>query len=101
MTIVPCELCDTFDTQIEIPLPSDLARILGELKAAVAAGKLEYNSSESNPASIDQPDFNALEPTGPYPDTLHYYFGCPKCGCMFELKAETYHGSGGSWKRLQ
>ena len=98
---MPCKLCDTFDAEIEIRLPSDLTRILGKLKAAISAGKLKYNSFESSRVLIGQPDFTALEPTGPYPDTLHYYFDCPKCGCLFELTAETYHGSGGSWKRLR
>lgn len=94
-----CKVCDTFDTQIDIPFSSGLARILGKLKAAVSAGKLKYNSFESSRVPIGQPDFTALEAAGPYPDVLQYYFECPKCGCMFELTAETYHGSDGSWKK--
>lgn len=101
VTTVPCELCDTFDTEIEIRFPSELARILGKLKTAVSNGRLKYNSVASSLVAIAQPDFTALEATGPYPDTLHYYFECPKCACMFELTAETYHGSGGRWKRLR
>ena len=100
MTTMPCELCDTFDIQIKIRFPSELARILEKLKAAVSARELTYDSVASSQVPIGQPDFTALEATGPYPDALHYYFDCPQCGCMFELTAETYHGSGGCWRRM-
>ena len=98
---MPCERCDTFDIDVDIRLPSDLARILGKLKTAVAAGQLKYNLFESSRVLIGQPDFTSLELAGPYPDALDYYFDCPECGSVFELTAETYHGSGGKWKRLR
>jgi hypothetical protein len=98
---VPCANCDTFDTQLEIHLPGDLARVLAKLRRAVAAGDLNYNGFESSRAHIGQPDFESVDPWGPYPDVLDYYFDCPTCGAVFELTAETYHGSGGKWKRLR
>ncbi len=96
-----CANCETFDTQLEIRLPGELARILAKLKRAVAAGELRYNGFESSRALSGQPDFKSLEPSGPYPDALDYYFDCPACGAVFELTAETYHGGGGEWVRLR
>ena len=96
-----CENCDTFDTGLEIRLPGELARILAKLRHAVATGELKYNGFESSRALIGQPDFNSVEPSGPFPDAMDYYFDCPSCGSVFELTAETYHGSGGKWVRLR
>lgn len=96
-----CANCDTFDTGLEIRVPSELVQILAKLKLAVAAGELKYNGFESSRALTGQPNFDAIEPSGPYPDAMDYYFDCPSCGAVFELTAETYHGSGGKWVRLR
>jgi hypothetical protein len=85
---------------MRIRRPADLERILGTVKEAVATGHLKYNAFESSRVVIGQPDFGELEASGPYPDAMDYYFDCPACGAVYELTAETYHGSGGTWKRL-
>ena len=42
--------------------------------------------------------FEHIDPAGPWPDVLNYAFRCTACGQRFQLDAETYHGSGGSWR---
>jgi hypothetical protein len=98
---VTCANCDSFGARLEIRLPGELARVLAAVKRAVAAGRLRYDGFESSRVLIGQPDFGSVDPTGPYPDVLDYYFECPACGAVFELTAETYHGSGGRWVRLR
>jgi hypothetical protein len=98
---VTCASCAPFDTHLEIRLPGELARILEKVKRAVAAGELEYNAFESSRVLIGQSHFGSVEPSGPYPDVLDYYFECTACRAVFELTAETYHGRGGKWVRLR
>jgi hypothetical protein len=42
--------------------------------------------------------FAALSEQGPWPDWISCGFECASCGELFELSAETYHGSGGTWR---
>lgn len=44
-----------------------------------------------------QPPFLAIQPAGPWPDVLLYFFSCTVCAQTFQLSVDTFHGFGGSW----
>lgn len=45
----------------------------------------------------DRVGFSKLADGGAWDDVVNYYFECIKCKSLYNLSAETYHGSGGSW----
>lgn len=45
--------------------------------------------------------FDEVVASGPWDDLVSYGFKCLSCAQVFVLKAETYHGSGGEWRRLR
>ena len=95
-----CELCNEFDTDIQIHGPEQLRRIMKKLLDAVNNKQLLYNSFESDRALIDQISFLQLDISSSLPDVIRYYFNCEKCGNVFGLFVETYHGQGGTWSKL-
>ena len=95
-----CELCDEFDTEIQIHGPEQLRRIMKKILEAMNDKKLSYNSFESDRALIGQTSFLQLDISSSLPDVIRYYFDCEKCGNVFGLLVETYHGQGGKWSKL-
>lgn len=74
----------------------ELFRAIGTVRQAVAGGDIEEIDAGPMKGAIA---FNDLSDTGPLDDLLLYRFRCPDCGQNFVLGAETYHGSGGSWRK--
>ena len=95
-----CEICDEYDVEIKIYSPEQLRRVMKKVKEAVEAEKLSYNSFESDRALIGQLSFKELDLNRNFPDVIRYYFDCVKCGNVFGLMVETYHGQGGTWRKL-
>ncbi len=93
-----CNSCSAIGVRWSIRSPVDLERIVGRIKAALADGSIV--SSGYWPAGLVERQDTAFSAVGDegWDDILHYYFECPLCGRLFELFAETYHGSGGQWQ---
>lgn len=79
--------------------PEDLEALLRIVRAAVAEGAVVCVANAQKAALNDQPAFGELDLSRPWPDVLQYWFECPACAQRFELTIETYHGSGGVWRR--
>jgi hypothetical protein len=93
-----CARCDSFDTTVELHSPAQLAAVIKSLRAAVEAKTLLCESLESAQELKSQPAFTELSACEPWPDVMRYRFSCPACEAPYILEAETYHGSGGSWR---
>jgi hypothetical protein len=88
-----CPSCQELHVEFAIRTPGELAKAIQLVRANVVDGTLR---------PIDQAGaepFAAVRVDGPWPDVVAYVFRCATCGTEFELSAETYHGSGGSWRR--
>ena len=97
---MPCEKCAHLTETIEIKLPADLTRVLGQAKEALASGVLrEIKQFDDGRVLFEDTPFNEVRADGPWPDVFSYYFACIACGSRFEVAAETYHGRGGAWCR--
>jgi hypothetical protein len=78
-------------------VPAELRQAITLAKQYITGGTLQEVESEAAKALGDLP-FSRVSAEGPWDDVLHYRFRCRQCGELFELAAETYHGSGGAWK---
>lgn len=78
-----------------IQSPGELASLIRELKAAVAAGDIEQilhpGSATGDVAIGDVPE------SGPWPDHLELRFAMRDGTTRYRLSVETYHGTGGTW----
>jgi hypothetical protein len=95
-----CECCEEFDIEIPIHGPLQLRRVMAKVSSAVKDKRLKYNSFESDRVLVEQKPFPDVDLKGSLPDVICYYFECGKCGNMYELIVETYHGGGGKWSAL-
>ncbi len=96
-----CRNCEPFEAAIELQSPTQLARVMGQVRTAVEANVICYESFESDRELVGQPSFMTVVPEGPWPDVMRYHFTCQACRWPFILTAETYHGSGGLWSPSQ
>jgi hypothetical protein len=77
-------------------LPKDLKRAIGKAAEAVANGVLKYEG-----AGQSGDPFRPLASGGHWSDLVSNYFSCRSCGQLFHLHAETYHGSGGAFEKIE
>lgn len=91
-----CSRCEEMDEHVRIRTPRELFRTIGVIRKAVSDGDVE--EIDPGPMKITLA-FNEISEAGPLEDLLLYRFRCSECGQNFELVAETYHGSGGSWSK--
>jgi hypothetical protein len=80
-----------------IKSPIQFRSFLKELRHWVAMGQLQqikYDASDVPFIAIEN-----IPEKGPWPDCFEAYF-TNNSGVLYELLIETYHGSGGQWKRL-
>ncbi len=82
-----CERCADLDRRIDIRTPGELRRTIQTIRDSVVDDTLELQDGQE----FDLPDY------GPWPDVIDHIFECRSCGRRFWLRAETYHGAGGSW----
>jgi hypothetical protein len=91
-----CPKCVTFAVDLEIHGPRQLRRIVAKLQVAVSE-KLLWSVAEPETSSWQhKPDFSQLDLSDTLPDAMSYQLECCACGQAFELRCESYHGSGGS-----
>jgi hypothetical protein len=87
-----CLSCKDLNIEFRIKLPSDLKKAIAVARDNLADGTiLDVTTGDGKP-------FDELVSSEKWDDVLLYHFQCNTCGQRFELSAETYHGSGGSWK---
>lgn len=83
----------------EIDTPGDLQVLLKRLKDAVATGALEHYWPE-DAMLASEARIEDIPSEGPWPDYLELYFRS-NAGAQYKLEAETYHGAGGRWYRVE
>lgn len=80
--------------------PADLRRILQILQRAIATGTLQQLWPEDSRWVSEESVENLLD-AGTWPDYVEMHFVESQTGGRYRLTAETYHGSGGWWERLE
>lgn len=76
--------------------PADLAVLLREIKAAVAAGSLRQVRPDPSLFATDM-NIGEIAEDGPWPDYLEMRFDIPGSPVRYKLAVETYHGASGTW----
>lgn len=93
---MPCDLCsETLPSAVPITTPRGLWKAVEWIHAEISAGRLV-----SVPDSTFGTRFEDLTPENGWPDYILPRFHCARCGDVFELSCETYHGSGGQLSRV-
>lgn len=101
MTKYGCKHCGDVCQVYKIVSPSDLKKAIRVAQDNIADGiVIESDFWPQQNLKISHEPFSGIQVNGPYDDFLIYYFECPECKQLFQLSAETYHGSGGSWKPI-
>lgn len=85
------------EIETEISSPSQLVALLRDVKECVAQGRLRQLNPPSG--SLASKNLEEIPDTGPWPDYVEVYFEDPR-GARYKLSVETYHGAGGSWRRV-
>ena len=80
---------------VDITLPQHLRAAISLARNGILDGTIEDITS----THVDVP-FTELANGGQWADDVLFNFKCTHCGQIFELAAETYHGSGGWWKPI-
>jgi hypothetical protein len=93
--ITMCSSCKDLNSEFQIKLPSDLRKAIAVTRDNLADGTISDVTIHGFCKSFDD-----LVSLGKWDDVLLYHFKCNTCGQLFELSAETYHGSGGWWKPI-
>jgi hypothetical protein len=94
---MPCDRCASLCVEYRIKLPVELRRAIAIAHENIADGTIEEIPSASSATLGDAP-FSNVKTDGPWDDVVHHRFRCRSCGELFELSAETFHGSGGAWR---
>jgi hypothetical protein len=90
-----CDNCIRLTSGTPIKLPADLKRAIDKAAEAVKSGVLKYEGA----GQFGDP-FAPLARGGHWSDFVSNYFSCQSCGQLFHLHAETYHGSGGAFEKV-
>jgi len=94
-----CTQCEELRQKVKAQTPRQLSELILDIRNEIAAGVLaEDDFWPRDVIKIETGPFGALPASGGWPDVFVYYFRCTMCKTLFKLSAETYHGSGGSWK---
>ena len=94
MSANECTRCRALRTTIAIERPADLTKVLRVIRDNISDGTLAEGPATP---SGGRSDFKAIPVDGPWPDYIEHEFSCTACGQAFRLRAETYHGAGGTW----
>lgn len=99
MIRVTCEHCQEVDRNVPIRTPTDLEKAIRVVRDNISAGVIR--ESQYWPEGIldcrGGVPFSELSDRKSWGDGVDYYFECAKCGRLYHLSVETYHGSGGCW----
>lgn len=92
-----CRKCADLCVEYRIRLPSELRRAIEIARENIADGTIAEVAIADVSSRPTEP-FSSVSTDGPWSDVLNYKFRCTSCDEVFELSAETYHGSGGAWR---
>lgn len=96
--LASCSRCADLLSTVSIESPTAVENILKVVRDSLADGTIvEVEQWPPGKVRFAQPPFLTIQPAGPWPDLLLFFFSCTACGRTFRLSVETYHGSGGSW----
>ena len=90
-----CDNCISLTSGTPIKHPADLKRAISKADDAIKHQVLKYEG-----AGVMGDPFSKLALGGHWGDFVSNYFSCRTCGQFFHLNAETYHGSGGAFKKV-
>jgi hypothetical protein len=90
-----CTHCKDVNQTFRIETPGDLSKAIKVIAANIADGTIV--AAEQPMGSFTPVPFMDLANGELWDDIVEYNFNCQKCKQKFCLRAETYHGSGGSW----
>jgi hypothetical protein len=92
-----CPSCTDLCVEFPIRSPGELRKVF-----SVVADNLQDGTIEEIPGVPeiygDQAPFLELQAGAAFGDFVACRFHCTTCAEIFSLLAETYHGSGGSWR---
>lgn len=95
-----CAACSEYDHIRKVATPNDLRGVIDWAARGLAAGVLVERKSPVK-AYEDATPFAELAKSGRWDDGMEYHFACAACGQEFALHAETYHGRGGAWSKVE
>jgi len=90
-----CEQCEKAIQPQQIKRPSDLSSAILAASEAVRLGILRYEGA----GAWGEPFISIAHGAG-WGDIVNNYFSCRNCGQWFNLRAETYRGSGGAFEAV-
>lgn len=111
-----CDYCADLRAAVRIKTPQKLSKILLRAADRLADGTLaditlayakvrrispDYVQTFARSGYIIDTDPQGNRRLRGWYDFLTHYFQCTHCNAVFEIDAETYHGSGGEWKMLE
>jgi hypothetical protein len=91
-----CDKCIRLTSGTPIRLPVDLKRAISKVTEALNAGVLNYEG-----AGQSGDPFSRLAKGNHWSDFVSNYFSCASCNQLFHLHAETYHGAGGAFEKIE
>jgi hypothetical protein len=92
---VSCERCIDLCIRYAIRHPRELDHAIQIAAQNIADGTISEVVSDPRWNSCS---FEKLSTGGRSGDFVEHHFRCLRCGELFWLHAETYHGSGGYWE---
>lgn len=96
-----CNNCKEICQEVRIDSPANLKKTIRVVQDNITDGTIiESKFWPKQYIKTQNESFSRIKPQGPWEDVLSYYFECPECSQLFQLSAETYHGSGGSWNPI-
>jgi hypothetical protein len=94
-----CNRCSDLCVTYPIRSPRELDKALAIANANLQDATIEEVMLPSGTPILEpRVSFASLAAGTDRPDLVNYRFRCTSCGEAFALVAETYHGSGGSWR---
>ncbi len=85
-----CSTCDSLAAEVAIRSPQALQDVAASVVPYIDDGRLAHLSGESDLRELAR---------GRWDDLVSATLRCTACGTLYALFAETYHGSGGYWRR--
>ncbi len=93
-----CEHCNEVNQVFRIKKPQDLRKAIKVASDNINDGTIiESEYWPEGCSNHNNVSFSRLAGGAHWGDTVDYFFECPKCKSLYNLSAETYHGSGGKW----
>lgn len=90
--MTPCSTCDALMPVVEIRTPGRLREIAESLLPYLGDHRIEQVSGDGSAGEVAR---------GEWDDIVSLEFRCAGCGSRYSLTAETWHGQGGAWRRIE